>query len=496
MVGEVNNELLESLIDVEELYQNAPCGYFSFLPNGTIVKINRTFLNWLGYAEEEIVLQKKFTDLISKGSVIYYEMVYLPLLKIQGQVNEINFDIIRKNGLCFPALINSAVIKDKTGELRAINVTVYDITDRKKYEKELFLAKSLAEAEKKRFEFLTNLIPEIIWTASPKGEIDYVNQRFYDYFGSETSGFSAEYLISRVYSADRKKTVRAWLACLKNGRDFHCEVRLQNKSDGYQWHLLRAMPYRESQGDITKWFGSCANIHDHVIALQRKDEFINIASHELKTPITSLKAYNQLLQRMESSDKVKDFVDKSATTLSNLHFLVSSLLDVSQINSGQLNLSLSTTSLSRVLKHSIELISLNYSSHQIVEEFDKTEDLLVTADPQRLTQVMINLLSNAIKYSPNSNKVVLKVTKNESRSVAKIEVIDFGLGIPAEKVDLVFNKYYRVTDTKNNNRVSGLGLGLYIIQNIVKLHGSRINVKSEVNFGSTFYFSLPITEES
>lgn len=493
MKGQVNKELLESLIDVEELYQDAPCGYVSFLPDGTVIKINRTLLHWLGYSEEEVVHEKNFIDFITKGGVIYYEMFYLSLLKMQGQVSEINFEIVRKDGSSFPALVNSRVLKGRSGEQKAINATIFDITDRKKYERELLLATRLAEAEKKRFEFLADLIPEIIWTATAEGDFDYVNQRFCDYFNASNTDLEGEFLMSKVHHDDRVKCLRAWLSCMKGGCDFHVQVRLQSLSGDFQWHMLRAVPYKDSEGVITKWFGSCTDIDEHVIALQRKDEFINIASHELKTPITSLKAYNQLLKRIDDKDKARGFLDRSAATLSNLHFLVSSLLDVAQINSGQLTVNLGSISLTKVLRHSVDLIKLNYSSHSIIEEFDSEDEIFVQADNQRLTQVMINLLSNAIKYSPQAENIILRLTRNEHRSLVKIEVIDFGLGIPAEKLDSVFEKYYRVSDTKNNNRVAGLGLGLYIIQSIVKLHGSRINVKSEVNKGSTFYFTLPVS---
>ena len=103
---------------------------------------------------------------------------------------------------------------------------------------------------------------------------------------------------------------------------------------------------------------------------------------------------------------------------------------------------------------------------------------------------MNNLLSNAVKYSPQADKIILRVNRNGNAGLVKIEVIDIGMGIPDESLDTVFERYYRVSDTKNNNRVAGLGLGLYIIQNIIKHHGSRIYVKSEVGKGSTFYFTL------
>lgn len=488
----INKEFLESLIDLEALYQNAPCGYFSFLPNGTIIKINKTLLTWLGFKEEEILHVKKITDLLSKGGAIYYEMFHLPLLKLQGQVNELNYNIHRNNGSSFPALVNSSTLKNEANEITAINATIYNITDRKKYEIELLEAKKTAEAEKNRFEILANLIPEIIWTASLDGTLDYVNQRFYSYFDFRDKTLNPEKILSLIHPQDRKKCLRAWISTVHWEKDFQIELRLENRFNGYQWHLIRAVPYRDQHTTIVKWFGSCTNIHENVIALQRKDEFINIASHELKTPITTLKAYNQLLARGSMDNHSRLFIERSASTLSNLEFLVSSLLDVSQINSGYFSLNYSTSSLREIIKNSIELVTFSYPSYQIIEEFNFIEDVQIHADKQRITQVMINLLSNAIKYSPEADKVIVRVRKSENGQTVKIEVRDFGQGIPPEKINLIFEKYYRVSDTKNNNRVSGLGLGLYIIQNIIQLHGSTIFVESQLNEGSTFYFSLPI----
>jgi PAS domain S-box-containing protein len=487
-----NNELMASLVDVEELYQNAPCGYFSFLPNGKIIKANRTLLDWLSCTDEEVLLQKKFTDLIARGGAIYYEMIFLPSIKMHGRINEINFDIIRNDGSTFPALINSVAVRDKTQKLLAINATVFDITDRKRYESELLRAKRAADNEKTKFEYLANLIPDIIWTASATGQFDYVNDRFASYFNMDCSYLAAQTLLELVYPDDARKFLRAWTNAIRSGNDLVIQVRLLNQFSNYEWHLIRSIAHKGDDGAVLKWFGSCTNINEQVMALQRKDEFIQIASHELKTPITSLKAYNQLLLRTEVSEKAKNFLRKSASTITNLQFLVSSLLDVTQIDSRQLTIDHAPVSLIEIIEQSIDLVSFSYTSHQILMELSSADKMIVKADKQRLTQVMINLISNAIKYSPGKDSVVIKVNKNEDQSLVRVEVTDFGMGIPPEKIDRIFDKFYRVSDTKNDNKVSGLGLGLYITQNIIKLHGSIIMVSSHVNHGTTFFFSLPL----
>ncbi|MCC9138359.1 ATP-binding protein [Pontibacter silvestris] len=146
----------------EDLYENAPCGYLSTLPNGTIVKVNKTLLRWLGYEAGELVHQKKFQDLLPVGGKLYYETHYGPLLQMQGSVSEINFDLKGKQGQRLPVLINTTQIKGDDGKPLLNRTMVFNITDRKKYEQELLRAKKEAEeAARVKAEFLSTVSHEI-----------------------------------------------------------------------------------------------------------------------------------------------------------------------------------------------------------------------------------------------------------------------------------------------------------------------------------------------
>jgi PAS domain S-box-containing protein len=162
--GEINWTNYKGLIEesAEDLYENAPCGYLSTLPNGTIIKVNKTFLNWIGYEAEELLHQKKFQDLLPIGGKMYYETHYNPLLQMQGFVNEVNFDIKGKQGKQLPVLINTTQLKGDDGQPLLNRTTVFNITDRKKYEQELLRAKKEAEeATKIKAEFLSTVSHEI-----------------------------------------------------------------------------------------------------------------------------------------------------------------------------------------------------------------------------------------------------------------------------------------------------------------------------------------------
>jgi PAS domain S-box-containing protein len=146
----------------EDLYERAPCGYLSCLPDGTIVKINQTMLDWIDYSREEVLYLLKFQHLLSIGSKIFYETHYRPLMGMQGFVKEINYDFLRKDSSSFPALVNTQQIKDKEGKLLLYRTTVFDISDRKKYERELLAAKKKAEAATKaKAHFLSTVSHEI-----------------------------------------------------------------------------------------------------------------------------------------------------------------------------------------------------------------------------------------------------------------------------------------------------------------------------------------------
>jgi PAS domain S-box-containing protein len=488
-------ELTAALIDAEELYQNSPCGYVSFLPDGNVIKINKTLLDWIGYKEDEVLYKLKFSDLLSKGGNMHFQMFFMPMVTVSGSVKELNYEIFRSNHTTFPTLISASAVRDSSGMLLAINAAIIDITERKQYENDLLIAKRHAETEKNRFAFLADLTPEMIWTADNDGSIDYINQRCMLYFDlGENELLNNAEILQRVHPDDRLGLIRSWLKSSKSGSLFQTEARLENRNKVHQWHIIRAEPNKNVEGAISKWFGSCANIDEQVLALQLKDEFISIASHELKTPMTSLKAYLQILNRQDLPEKAKTLVTKAALSLSNLQFLISSLLDVSVINSGPLALNLSRFLIHDLIKECIELVSLNFRSHVIRINVEENINIYVYADRQRIIQVMINLISNAIKYSPGAEFVQVTIEKDLSDKFVKIAVQDFGIGISPEKLDLIFDKYYRVKDKDlAHTTVTGLGLGLYIIQNIVRLHGSKVYAESTIHKGSVFHFSLYIS---
>ncbi|WP_342646961.1 PAS domain S-box protein [Mucilaginibacter sp. CSA2-8R] len=219
----------------------------------------------------------------------------------------------------------------------------------------------------------------------------------------------------------------------------------------------------------------------------KKDEFIGLASHELKTPLTSIIGYLQILNRQIKDEHTKKFMIKTLQQVKKLSGLVSDLLDVSKIEAGKLQLTKDNFDICQVVDDAIELIQHSNKTHTI-SFHPNIDNLQIYGDPQRIEQVIINLLTNAIKYSPQDNRVEVGI--NHTANEVQISVKDFGMGIPAEKLQHVFSRFYRVEDLNPN--ISGLGIGLYISHEIVSRHNGKLWVDSTLGQGSTFWLSLPV----
>jgi two-component system sensor histidine kinase/response regulator len=227
-------------------------------------------------------------------------------------------------------------------------------------------------------------------------------------------------------------------------------------------------------------------------AEHKKDEFISIASHELKTPLTSVKGYIQLLQRsLNRDDKTMalNHLEKASTQLEKLNELIVDLLDISKIESGKMKFNMKNFYADNMVNNAIEMLQQSNPDFKI-SKLGKTDEMIF-GDEMRLEQVVINFITNAIKYAPGTNQV--NVTTNIKDEKLYLAVKDFGIGISKEQQDKIFDKFYRVED--NSNRFNGLGIGLYICSEIINRHGGTIGVKSVPDEGSEFYFIIPTTEE-
>lgn len=222
-----------------------------------------------------------------------------------------------------------------------------------------------------------------------------------------------------------------------------------------------------------------------------KNDFLGIVSHELKTPVTSLKAFAQLLEHQFTSEKDLENAErfkKMDTQLNRMTTLINDLLEVTRIEEGKMSFKEELFNFDALVLDSIEEIQRTSISYKISLLGKSKKELF--GDRDRIEQVLINLITNAMKYSKEGSEVIVKVSEKEGKVICSVQ--DFGIGIPEDKQGQIFERFYRVGE--ENKLSGGLGLGLYIAKEIVKRHGGEIWVESKIGKGSTFTFTLPVSK--
>lgn len=272
-----------------------------------------------------------------------------------------------------------------------------------------------------------------------------------------------------------------------NMPSFTLETCLRKKNGSIIWCQVNSILFKD-HGE-TLGYTIIEDITEQHELKQQRENFISIASHELKTPLTSLQAYLQVMHRMIEkdtviSDKLKKLSANSNRSILKLAALVADLLDSTKISKGHLNLNVSNFTISELVDKCCNHIR-SEGKYDITYKGDLS--LNISADEQKIDQVVVNLVNNAVKYAPESKEIVVDVQELEDK--VKISVIDFGQGVPKDKIPFLFNSYYQVEKVEKN--IQGLGLGLYISAEIIKKHNGEIGVESEIGKGSTFWFTLP-----
>ena len=257
--------------------------------------------------------------------------------------------------------------------------------------------------------------------------------------------------------------------------------------------LLNARTLRQGPDKTSLILLAIEDITERKQIDQQKDEFISIASHELKTPITSVKAYAQILgQRFRKTGDLKsaELADKMDLQLDKLTSLIGDLLDVTKIEAGRIQFNESTFDLSELIDATVEELQRTTEKHLITKELQPL--VMISGDHDRLGQVITNFISNAIKYSPQSDKIIVKTATDKNNVTLSVQ--DFGLGLSKVDQGKVFERFYRVSGS-NQNTYPGLGLGLYISSEIIKRHKGRVWVDGNKLNGSKFCFSIPMDKQ-
>ncbi|WP_378186426.1 ATP-binding protein [Aquimarina sp. W85] len=389
----------------------------------------------------------------------FYDFAYQPIFSLNGKVEKV------------------AVI--------AINVS-----------KQKELHHKISENEKK-FRQMIDLLPDKIISADATGEIIYYNKSWQKYTGLGLQKLQNKGWTKIIHPDDKKEFFKKLNIAYQTGHNQEMEVRCQNKTGAYKWHLYRTVAiHDEISGKIKSWLSTCTEIHKVKEEQRRKEEFLKMVSHELKTPVTSIKGYVQLLlsmiQAKEAISKELLPVQKSLkridSQVSRLTRLISEMLDLSRVENSKLELKKTVFNLNELVYETVE--DIKFSSDIGEVQFRDDISLEVYADRDRIGQVLINLITNAIKYAPKNQLIEISIVQ-KNKDYGAISIKDYGIGISKKDLSKIFDRFYRV-EGENETTFSGFGIGLFLVKEIVDRHGGMIEVESKKGKGSKFTFTLPL----
>lgn len=316
----------------------------------------------------------------------------------------------------------------------------------------------------------------------------YFSKAWLDLTGKQPADLAGFGWTDLIHPEDKEHFMSVYLSSFKALRPFSVEFRLTDDKDGYRWLMCNGVPRFTFDHIFVGYVSSCMDITDLKMLDQRKDDFISIASHELKTPLTGLKATLQLLDRVKDNpapDTLVKLITQANKSMDKISTLVNDLLSFSRTVKGSMPLSKTVFKLADMVSKCCSHIRIE-NKYNLVLSGNK--NLQVYADETRIDQVMVNLVNNAVKYAPQSKDIFIKIEKLDRE--VRISVRDTGPGIAEDKIPHLFERYYRANYT--GEQYSGLGLGLFISSEIIKRHNGRIGVDTVFGKGATFWFTLPL----
>lgn len=369
---------------------------------------------------------------------------------------------------------------------------------------------SLRQSEK-RYRYLAESIPQLIWTANPEGTLLDVNQNWITYTGVSLEEIQIGGWQKIFHPEDLPHLKNLWLEAQQTGNHYQAEGRMRRADGAYHWHLYQAIPWKDDFDQIIKWFGTATDIHNRFqIQIEReqilkqeqaarvkaeranriKDEFLAVLSHELRTPLTPILGFTQLLQEnyldQDNTKQALEIIERNVRLQTRL---IDDLLDIARILRGKLMLKTEPLNLSMVIESAIETVqaAADFKSIQLEQ---KLAPLLVSGDSMRLQQIIWNLLSNAIKFTPHGGRVTICVER--VKNLAQITVTDTGKGINSDFLPHIF-EYFCQEDASITRKHSGLGLGLAIVHHLVEAHGGTVTADSSAESqGAIFTVRLPL----
>lgn len=388
---------------------------------------------------------------------------------------------------------------DQGRPLRAVG-THTDITRRKEAER-------LLDERDKQFRALINVVPDIVWSAGPDGQMTYANEQWFEFVGEDAKSVSVqESFLAAIHPEDLSSVRTVWLGSRESGNQFHSEMRLRSKDGDYRWFLVRGEPARNEADGIIQWFGIATDIterraieaeRERLLAVaesanQSKDEFLAMLSHELRSPLNAIYGWTQILEKGGlDEERVSHAIEVIGRNVRLQKTLIEDLLDVSRIISGKMRLDSEVFPFERVVAAALDAIGPTAEKKSIfVRKEIEGGPFEIRGDRNRLAQVVNNLLTNAVKFTPEHGLVQVVLRKEGTQVV--LEVRDSGEGIDPELLPYVFDLFRR-PEFNQKRKFGGMGLGLTLVKHFVEIHKGLCEARSDgEGRGATFTVRLPL----
>ncbi len=538
------DELRNAAEEIEDLYENAPCGYHSLDSEGMFIRINATELQWLGYQRDEIVGKKRFIDLITTRSRKVFDENF-PRFKQQGWIKNLEFEMLRKDGTTLPVLLSATTVTDKKGNYMQSRSTIYDISDRKKIDEAEHLLSSIVESSDDAI--LSKDLQETILSWNRGAE------RLFGYSTEEIVGKPVTMLVP----PERRAELAGMMETILRGERIEHFTTERIRKDGERIFVsLTISPIRDATGEIQRASVISRNIseemqltaqlklqqsHQEELVQQRtaelmersrelqdnqqalmnivddlnqkteeleqanaklqeldhlKSMFIASMSHELRTPLNSIIGFSSILKDEwlgPVSPEQKENLSTIQRSGKHLLNLINDVIDVSKIEAGRIEVRLEEFDLYDLLKEAIQYVDNDIRDKGLQLELNIQHHDLRT-DRRRLLQCVLNMLSNAVKFTDQGSisltSTVETAQPGKAASVV-ITVSDTGIGITEQDISRLFRPFVRL-ESPLKTLAPGTGLGLYLTRKlVVEVLDGDIICTSMPGKGSTFTLKIP-----
>ncbi|UOQ79755.1 ATP-binding protein [Hymenobacter sp. 5414T-23] len=488
--------------------------------DATVLYCNACLAGWLQYALEEVMgssvgafipvaFHGYWSELLAQGwagksrGEMPLQTRDLSLRPFSVSMNRLLFN----DTPVLAVIVTDLSAQQKIQDIQALVAEQNAVIDRKNEELEWQTAArqavEQAAAEARR---MLEGIPQIAWTANAEGKNTYLNRRWFDYVGQDETRALPESLLQSIHPEDVEAATAGWQKSLATADALEVECRLRNQHGEYRWMLGRALPSRNSQGEIIQWIGTYTDIHEQKLALEHVDQaqrelqeynaqltrvnvdldnFIYTASHDLKAPINNIEGLlyallSELPSGSTNMQQVQPILDMMQDSVDRFKRTIEHLTEVTKLQKEN-DQPATLVALGQVIKDVCLDLAPLFQEAEAVLEIDVEECSTISFAEKNLRSVVYNLLSNALKYHAPNRKGRVSIRCHEAGDYVLLQVQDNGLGLDVTKSHRLFNMFQRFHD-----HVEGSGIGLYMVKKILENAGGRIEVESELGVGSTF----------